>query len=59
MLVIAVLAEVVNPYILPRLAEGNLLHRSFEGAVRWMPLIVTIAALLSLIARGLAERRVA
>jgi hypothetical protein len=57
--VIAVLAEVINPVVLPRLAQDGLLYRSLDGGVTWLPLIVTVAALLDLIARALAERRVA
>jgi len=59
MLVIAALSEVVNPYVLPRLQDGGLLHRSLSGIVLWLPVLLTIAALLKLVARGLAERGVA
>ena len=58
MLAISVIATVVNPHVLPRLQDGSLLHRSLSGAVTWLPLIVTIAALLMLIGRGLAESEV-
>jgi len=59
MLVIAALAEVINPFVLPRLQDGGLLHRSLSGLVLWLPVILTIAAVLKLVARGLSEQGVA
>lgn len=58
MLFISFVAEVINPHVLPRLTEGSLLYRSLDGVVTWLPLIVTIAALLALIAGGIAEQQV-
>jgi len=58
MLVISVLSEIINPVVLPRLAKGELLYRSLEGAVTFLPLLITVAAIMQLIARALAERRV-
>lgn len=59
MLIISVLAEVIEPHVLPRLQSDGLLHQALSGTVEWLPLIVTIAALLTLIGRGLAESEVA
>jgi hypothetical protein len=54
----AVLAEVIGDFIAPLLAADSLLHESLTGVSKWAPLIVTIAAMLKIIARGLAEREV-
>jgi hypothetical protein len=42
---------------LPFLSDGTLIQRSITGVVEFLPLIVTIAALLVLVQAGLAERR--
>jgi len=54
----AVLAEVIGDFIAPLLAADSLLYESLTGVSKWAPLIVTIAAVLKIIARGLAEREV-
>jgi len=54
----AVLAEVIGEFIIPTLETGTLLYDSLAGVTRWAPLIVTVAAVLKLVARGLAEREV-
>lgn len=56
MLLISVLAAVVEPHVLPRLQSGSLLYRSLDGTITYLPLIVTVAAVLMLVGRGLAER---
>lgn len=58
MAVISVVVGVTDPYVLPRLQEGSMLYQSIDGTTTWLPLIVTIAALLTLIGRGLAESEV-
>jgi len=58
MVVSSIVAQVLTNHILPRLSQPSLLYRSFDGTATWMPVIVTIAAALALIARGLTERGV-
>lgn len=54
----AILSEVFGEFIAPLLIRDSLLFRSLAGVSKWAPLIVTVAAVLKLIARGLAERQV-
>jgi hypothetical protein len=54
----AVLAEIIGQFIAPLLDSETLLYESLTGVSKWAPLIVTIAAVLKIIARGLAEREV-
>jgi hypothetical protein len=54
----AILSEVFGEYIAPYLIRDSLLFRSLAGVSKWAPLIITVAAVLKLIARGLAERQV-
>jgi|APHM01.1.fsa_nt_gi hypothetical protein len=54
----AILAEIVGEFLIPLLDEGSLLFESLTGVSRFAPLIVTVAAVLKIIARGLAEREV-
>jgi hypothetical protein len=55
----AVLAEVIGEFVIPLLERDTLLFESLTGVTKFAPLIVTIAAVMKLIARGLAERQVA
>jgi hypothetical protein len=55
----AVLAEIIGQFIAPLLDSETLLYESLTGVSKWAPLIVTIAAVLKIIARGLTEREVA
>jgi len=61
MLVASVLAEVINPYVLPRLEENlgtdHILYTSLDGVTTWLPFIVLIALVLGLIARGIVESK--
>jgi ABC-type transporter Mla maintaining outer membrane lipid asymmetry permease subunit MlaE len=61
MLVASVLAEVINPYVLPRLKENlgtdHILYTSLDGVTTWLPFIVLIALVLGLIARGIVESK--
>lgn len=54
----AIMAEIVGEFMVPLLAEDSLLYESLTGVSKWAPLIVTIAAVLKLVARGIAEREV-
>jgi hypothetical protein len=55
----AILSEIIGEYVAPLLVRDTLLFRSLTGVSKWAPLIITIAAVLKIIARGLAERQVA
>jgi hypothetical protein len=55
----AVLSEFIGDFIAPLLIRDTLLYNSLVGVSKFLPLIVTVAAVLKLVARGLAEREVA
>lgn len=58
-LFLSVPAAVLSPYILPpiesELGADALLYTSLNGTLTWMPVIITIAAVLKLIAAGINE----
>lgn len=56
MLLSAVVAT-FSAVILPLFSVEGLIYESLDGIATWLPVIATIAALLVLIATGLAERR--
>lgn len=58
-LFLSVPAALIKPHILPTisdaLGQSSLLYSSLSGTLTWMPLFITVAALLKLIAAGQAE----
>lgn len=58
-LFLSVPAALLGPYILPRIADGvgetSLLYTSIDGVMTWLPVLITIAAILKLIAAGVNE----
>jgi len=60
-LFLSIPAAILGPHILPPIADSlgtaHLLYTSLDGVLTWMPLLITIAALLKLIAAGVSEGR--
>lgn len=61
MLITSILKLVLDNHILPTLANvlgsDNVLYVSLAGVLKWFPLIILITAALTLVYRGVIERR--
>lgn len=61
MVAASVLKEVLDPFVLPMLADtigkDSMLYSSLNGVLIYLPMIVLITACLALVYRGVIERR--